>query len=279
MKPTDRKSTSRQILTEEAYNGDALLSTRQRLYEDQYPAHDLPALASDAIKTACAGSARGQTIIDVGCGNGRYVERLRQDFPDATVIGADLSPAMVELVPEPSQVVDIQSLPFADNSAEALLAMHMLYHVPDIDQAIFELARVCTPEGIVIVSTMSSQDKRELTQLWSTALALYKGEPLPAAPVSQTGVSFLLEDAEAKLARQFDTVHRLDLRSEVPLREAGPILAHMASQRSFTDLDDAQFDAVLDIARMLVMGQIEERGRIVLRTHIGFVIGREPKPR
>ena len=47
-------------------------------------------------------------------------------------------------------VVNAQSLPFADDSFDVVVANHMLYHVPDPSQAVAELRRVLRDDGVLV---------------------------------------------------------------------------------------------------------------------------------
>ncbi|WP_445526437.1 class I SAM-dependent methyltransferase [Streptomyces cyslabdanicus] len=60
-------------------------------------------------------------------------------------------------------------MPLATEGVDGALAMHMLYHVPDIPQAVRELSRVVAGGGLVIASTNSDRDKAELDELWRRA--------------------------------------------------------------------------------------------------------------
>jgi ubiquinone/menaquinone biosynthesis C-methylase UbiE len=42
---------------------------------------------------------------------------------------------------------DAQALPFRDASFDAVIANHMLYHVPDISRSLGEVRRVLKPSG------------------------------------------------------------------------------------------------------------------------------------
>ncbi len=75
----------------------------------------------------------------------------------------DLSPAMVEAASAVAaehgfgavtgRSCDVQDLPFDDDSFDVVIANHMLYHVPDPDRALAELARVMRPDGVALVAT------------------------------------------------------------------------------------------------------------------------------
>ena len=118
--------TDRARLTGDAYSSDRELAARQALYEWKTPRYDLPGIVAEQLS-----GVRGR-VVDVGCGNGRYVRRLRRDRPDLEVLGFDLAPGILAGVPGPVAVADVARLPLATAGVGAALAMHMLYHVPDI---------------------------------------------------------------------------------------------------------------------------------------------------
>ncbi|MCJ7718148.1 MAG: class I SAM-dependent methyltransferase, partial [Anaerolineales bacterium] len=90
---------------------------------------------------ALPGSCR---ILEVGCGPGYlWQENQQRISPGWEIVLSDLSPGMLEeaknILGENFGVyysaIDTQQIPFADNSFEAVIANHMLYHVPFIEQA------------------------------------------------------------------------------------------------------------------------------------------------
>ena len=98
-----------------------------------------------------------RVAVDVGCGNGQYVELLGAE--SELVVAVDLSIGMLRSIsPDRSSfaVSDAQRLPFADASVDLVLANHMLYHVPSIEQAVAELRRVLRPDGSLIATTNGS---------------------------------------------------------------------------------------------------------------------------
>src|SRR5207248_2998175 len=106
------------------------LAARQSLYRWQQPSYDMPGIVLEHLPDTYG------VVLDVGCGNGKYVTRLRAQRPDITVIGLDISPGILASVGPPVVVADAAMLPVADRSAVAVLAMHMLYHVDDVHAAL-----------------------------------------------------------------------------------------------------------------------------------------------
>jgi SAM-dependent methyltransferase len=76
--------------------------------------------------------------------------------PSASVVAIDISPRMVELARArgvDARLGDVQELPFGSESFDLAVAAWMLYHVPDVDLALAELARVLQPGGQLVAVT------------------------------------------------------------------------------------------------------------------------------
>ncbi len=109
------------------------------------------ALVDDLEVELCARYGKGRDILECGCGTGLILERLAQFARRAT--GIDLSPGMLELAR--SRGLDavegsVTSLPFDDGSFDVTCSFKVLAHVPDIGQALAEMARVTRPGGVIV---------------------------------------------------------------------------------------------------------------------------------
>ncbi|MBF6399474.1 methyltransferase domain-containing protein [Nocardia cyriacigeorgica] len=97
-----------------------------------------------------------EDLADIGCGDGRFLARLAEHGHRGRLVGLDNSTAMVtaaDALPGVDAVVgDAESLPFADDEFDAVTARHMLYHLPDPNQALRELQRITRVGGRVAVS-------------------------------------------------------------------------------------------------------------------------------
>ncbi len=91
-------------------------------------------------------------VLDVGCGPGRYLNRLRRCFPRAELVGVDplaregVSPAGVRFVRG-----EALRLPFASRQFHLVLCIETLEHALLPDKACRELLRVVRPGGMVLV--------------------------------------------------------------------------------------------------------------------------------
>jgi SAM-dependent methyltransferase len=158
--------TDRTSLQTRGYADHGPLAARLSIYDHQVDQVDLVGLAVDALA-----GVRG-AVLDAGCGLGQYTARLRAERPDLRVLPLDLSAGM-----GPEVVGDVQALPVRTAGVDAALAMHMLYHVPDIAAAVRELRRVVRPGGVLLASTNGLADKQEIGELLSAALTDLTGSP------------------------------------------------------------------------------------------------------
>jgi SAM-dependent methyltransferase len=138
----------RSFLRDVQYRTDANLAARQSIYAYQEPKIDLPAAVLDALGMASLPS--GGVVADVGCGNGAYLAELARRGFAGRVIGADMSAGMLAAARERGGGAalvnaDATALPLAPGSVDLLLAMHMLYHVPDPLDAVREFRRPRAP--------------------------------------------------------------------------------------------------------------------------------------
>ncbi|QCX76144.1 Demethylrebeccamycin-D-glucose O-methyltransferase [Streptomyces sp. YIM 121038] len=261
----DAAVTDRDRLSKSAYNGDRDLAARQSLYQWQKPRYDLPGMVTEHLSTV-----RGR-VVDVGCGNGRFIKRLRQDRPDLELLGLDIAPGILADVPGAVTVADVARLPLGTASVNAALALHMLYHAPDIAQAVRELSRVVTSDGLLIASTNSDRDKAELDELWMRAAGDVLGTGRGPARISLSA-RFSLEKAPFFLGEEFGRVETIELPGTITVRDAGPVVAHMASYQAWADQHDVPFTAVVERARTIVDEHIARHGAFEIHCLGGILV-------
>jgi SAM-dependent methyltransferase len=145
---------------------------------------------------------RPSRVLDVGCGQGKIASRIATEL-GAEVVAVDQSPRMVELAANQglqARVGDVQALDFPDESFDCVVAAWMLFHVPDVDRGLGEIARVLRRGGRLVAATNGRDHLRELHDLLGT-------EPAESA--------FAAEDGERTLGRHFARVERHDARGHL----------------------------------------------------------------
>jgi ubiquinone/menaquinone biosynthesis C-methylase UbiE len=96
------------------------------------------------------------SVLDTGCGTGRNVSYLKSYFPQAKVMGNDVSADLLQVAtnkhgisPEDLVCCSSYKLPFADNSFDIVTEFAMLHHVAEPDCVVAEMLRVAR-KGIFI---------------------------------------------------------------------------------------------------------------------------------
>jgi SAM-dependent methyltransferase len=187
------------------------LRARQRMYEEVTGPHPHDVLWQTLVEWS------PRRVLEVGGGPGELAERMQNEL-GAQVSFLDISPRMVELALErgvDAQVGDVQSLPFEDGIFDTVVAAWMLYHVPDLDRGLAEIARVLRPGGALVAVTNSIFHLSEFRELIAYPDALRE--------------TFNRENGEAFLSRHFANVERLDLELEVTVRSRQQLVDYQRS--------------------------------------------------
>jgi SAM-dependent methyltransferase len=251
--------TDRAALRNAAYGDPRPLAARAAIYQWTRDRDDLPGLALAAL-TGVSG-----TVLDAGCGLGKYVDRLRAERRDLRVLALDLSAGM-----RPDVVGDVQALPLSDASVGGALAMHMLYHVPNIPAAVRELRRVIEPGGVLLVSTNGRNDKLEIGRLIGDALHDLTGTEIE---VPDDDGRFTPEDA-GLLRQSFDSVVVEVLERETLVPEVEPVVAFVDSLRAWTATllpADVTWEMFLGAVRVRVADDVAANGVWRLRNQLGIL--------
>ena len=173
--------------------------------------------AHDAVVDAI-GEASPRRVLEVGCGWGDLSLRIAREF-GAEVVAVDLSPRMVELARAQgvdARVADVQSLPFEDGEFDCVTANWMLYHVPDLDRGLSELARVLRPGGRLVAAT---NGLTHLGELWDLVGRDRASEP----------ARFFTETAEPYLVTHFAQIESRVLENSVTFPNAAAVRGYIAS--------------------------------------------------
>jgi len=177
------------------------------------------------------GPASGERILDVGAGSGGVWRENRMLLPaDVSLATLDSSPAMLRDGRSRGAPVafaaggDARALPFRDRAFDALLAAHMLYHVPDRARALAEMRRVLRPIGRLCVAT---NDRTHLIELRELAGRCGLGGALFAGPTSAD--AFDLDAAADEVAGVFGPVRVVRRRVPLEITEAAPAVEYVRS--------------------------------------------------
>lgn len=115
------------------------------------------------------------SILELGCGDGRLWQKNLNEIPEGwNITLTDFSPGMLEdakknlilnLKKFKFNIVDVQHIPYENNSFDVVIANHMLYHVINVDRALSEIYRILKPEGYFYASTVGKNHMKEMREI------------------------------------------------------------------------------------------------------------------
>lgn len=242
-----------------SYKTDEQLLKRKSLFNYARPQIDLDGKVLKAVNPGA------QKILDVGCGNGDFLLRLRQELGPRELHGIDISKGIMALGRQQSekerygidfQVGSAENLSFADNTLDVVTSKHVLYHVPDIQNAVNEAYRCLRPGGQYLVTLNSKAAKTKLKQFRSL---LY--DKLAIAPQEEPDQRMNIELFPPYLS--LFTSHTLQtFESVITIENPKPYVTYIDSFRYNLgqEVSDEKWQKVLREIEVLIQREIAAAG-------------------
>jgi ubiquinone/menaquinone biosynthesis C-methylase UbiE len=101
------------------------------------------------------------SLVDVGCGNGVFVNYLNKFNPKLEIWGFDRSETALKYVKTNKQLGDIVDIPLMNRSMDCITCLEVIEHlsVPAYEQALSELARISN--RYIIISVPFEENSEE----------------------------------------------------------------------------------------------------------------------
>lgn len=135
------------------------------------------------------GSTEPRNILDIATGTGDVAFDLHRDFPDADILGVDLSAGMLEIAKKKLagkdegtkrritfRKGDSLALDIADNSQDLITVAYGVRNFEHLKQGYEEMFRVLRPGGVLCVIELSCPENRLLLSLYN----IYSRRIIPA---------------------------------------------------------------------------------------------------
>jgi len=177
------------------------------------------------VAVAAVREAEPSRVLEVGCGEGELAERIVGEL-GVELVAIDQSERMADLARARgiyARVGDVQELPFEDGSFDVAVAAWMLYHVPALDRALAELARVLRPGGRLVAVTNYAQHLSEMFNL---------------VGLERWDLPFGGDSGAELLARHFGRVETRDAIGTVVFPGSEPIRTYLRSSARLAEYAD-----------------------------------------
>ena len=236
---TVSKLSDQQYLKSDQYKDSSNLNARARIHQRfSTNAYGWFCWVFDTLLTL----PENARILELGCGHGLLWKENASRIPSGwNITLSDLSPGMLDAAWRKLVVtgrtfqfkeIDAQAIPFEDNTFDAVIANHMLYHVPDRPKAITELRRVLKPGGRLIATTVGENHMKEM-MAWYAQVHRSKIWQSFANP-------FTLENGLAQLETYFPRIVLSRYEDHLEVTEVEPIMAYIRSGMRLSELSEQE---------------------------------------
>jgi ubiquinone/menaquinone biosynthesis C-methylase UbiE len=181
-------------------------------------------------------------ILELGCGPGYMWKECAQRIPAGwTITFSDLSPGMVDAAWRNLVVngrnfkfeqIDAQSIPYPAETFDAVIANHMLYHVPDRRKALSEIKRVLKADGRLFAGTLGKDHMREMWDQLESVVRITR-ETITSA--------FTFENGKEQLLEFFSRVELSCYEDSLRVTDVSAIMAYVRSMTSTAEFSEEQF--------------------------------------
>jgi ubiquinone/menaquinone biosynthesis C-methylase UbiE len=207
-------------------------------------------------------------ILELGSGPGLLWKSCINRIPAGWKITlSDLSPGMVDAAWRNLVVtgrafqfkeIDAQSIPFEDETFDAVIANHMLYHVPDRGRALSEIKRILKNDGRLFATTVGGNHMKQVMD-WYSRVHVSKVWESFASP-------FTLENGMEQLSPYFPQVTLSRYEDNLTVTELPPLMDYIRSGMRATELSESELESLqLDLEK-----ELEEKGSIFITKDSGL---------
>jgi len=154
--------------------------------------------------------------------------------------------------------IDAQSIPFEDATFDAVIANHMLYHMPDRPKAIKEIRRVLKSDGHLFATTIGQNHLNEIAS-WIRYVS-------PASDFESFGSPFTLENGLEQLEQFFSQVTVSRYSDNLDVTEVKPIIAFILSTSHAAEIIEEEL-AKLEIE---LEQELKEKSKIFVQKDSGM---------
>lgn len=189
---------------------------------------------------------KGMKVLELGCGTGDMWmghEDLMKTC--SKLVLSDFSEGMLENAKAnlgnnsnvEYRVIDIQNIPFEDESFDLVIANMMLYHVPDMERGLSEVQRVLKNGGAFYCATFGEHG---IIEYLSKTMSAYGVE-------DNVNKNFTLQNGKELLAPFFSNVQRLDYEDSLAVTEIDDLVEYIYSLSSMTTLNTVPKKEIHDL--------------------------------
>src|SRR5688572_656964 len=207
-------------------------------------------------------------ILELGCGPAYLWKECSSRIPAGWKITlSDLSPGMLDAAWRNLVVtgrafkfeeIDAQSIPYMDETFDAVIANFMLYHIPDRQKAISEIKRVLKPGGYLFAATVGENHLKKIMEWIRYASIGNKADTFAQ--------SFTLENGLEQLTTFFPNTQLIRDSDSLRVTEVEPLIAYICSSIRVSEVSEEKLEQV----RSDLENELVTKGEILITKDSGL---------
>ena len=177
----------------------------------------------------------GMKVLELGCGTGDMWKGHEDLMSNCSkIVLSDFSEGMLENAKAnigsnanvEYQIIDIQDIPFEDESFDVVIANMMLYHVPDMARGLSEVCRVLKTGGAFYCATFGEHG---IIEYLSKLLGEYGVE-------DNVNKNFTLQNGAAILSSVFENIRKENYEDSLAVTNIADLVDYIYSLSSMSSL-------------------------------------------
>jgi len=226
-------------------------------------------------------------VLDLGCGNGRFIFGLYKMKTGKNFLGIDISREQIKKAAAEVKKRKLKNVKFREGDVTGLkrlnkkydliLCNHMLWHIDNLNPFLKDISGLLTEDGLLFASTNSTDYMKEMYDLHSRICKKLK---LPAALQKKIrNNKFSLENGKEILSKRFNKVNKYILKDELVFTKAGRFLDYYKTFlqpliKMYKEVPESRWMQVYDEVKLFVEVRIKDKGKFTVTKNSGYFISK-----